>query len=403
MNSVASYVLNTLWIVPLFWAVGWVLSRLVRGAGPWAEHKLWVAILILATIVPATPILRNYFEHEAVSNQKSALNAALPASNAEHTRSSIVVPSNAASWMSGIYLTTVLLFFLRLVWMIRRTVVLVRDATPVSLDGEYAEQWKKSTDTFSVKDTVLRCSADVSGPVTAGFRRAALLLPDTFIENHSPAEFLAAVGHECAHIQRKDFRKNVFYEAASLLIAFHPLTWLIKSQLAQTREMICDGMTAYQLLNSRTYAQLLVQLAGKMRFAAVSPAVGMFDTNSLERRIMTLTTRANSKLGHVAGMAAPLILFGCAAAGWALAQTVGSPDSFYASLSKLVGRQDLTCTYYGYDDEKRFRGFEGTCWSEEKHDKLYRCYKNENPLISQSQIGCEWKVQRALGQLPDQN
>ncbi len=42
-------------------------------------------------------------------------------------------------------------------------------------------------------------------------------------------------------------------------------------------------------------------------------------------------------------------------------------------------------------------GFEGTCWSEEKNNELYRCYKNENPLISQPQIVCEWKVQRALG------
>ena len=65
-------------------------------------------------------------------------------------------------------------------------------------------------------------SPDLPGPVTVGLWRPVLLLPATFIENHSRTEFLAAVAHECAHIKRNDFGKNVFYEIVGLFTDFIP-------------------------------------------------------------------------------------------------------------------------------------------------------------------------------------
>jgi beta-lactamase regulating signal transducer with metallopeptidase domain len=50
------------------------------------------------------------------------------------------------------------------------------------------------------------------------------LLPAGFMENHSRNEIEAAITHECAHIQRDDFRKNLFYEIAGLFTLFLPLT-----------------------------------------------------------------------------------------------------------------------------------------------------------------------------------
>lgn len=44
------------------------------------------------------------------------------------------------------------------------------------------------------------------------------------MENHSRNEIEAAITHECAHIQRDDFRKNLFYEIAGLFTLFLPLT-----------------------------------------------------------------------------------------------------------------------------------------------------------------------------------
>jgi hypothetical protein len=36
---------------------------------------------------------------------------------------------------------------------------------------------------------------------------------------------------------RRDFEKNLFCEIASLLVAFHPVTWILKSQIAETQKV----------------------------------------------------------------------------------------------------------------------------------------------------------------------
>ena len=52
---------------------------------------------------------------------------------------------------------------------------------------------------------------------------------------------------------------------------------------------------------------------------------------------------------------------------------------------------NLDCTYY---DEKTV-GHEGTCGYDKKDKKKYLCYLNADTAISQTQVGCEWKLRRA--------
>ena len=218
-----------------------------------------------------------------------------------------------------------------------------------------------------------------------------LVLPATFMEDYSPTEFLAAVAHECAHIKRDDFRKNLFYEIVGLFTVFHPLTWFIKSQIAQTREMICDRMAAEQLPDRRAYALSLLQLAGKMRAATseVSHAIGMFDTRILERRIMTLTTSI-PRLSRIQRclwtVAAILLLSVCAGGIGLMTRTVAAQTA-----SPSAQAPNLDCTYY---DENSV-GHAGTCGYDKKDKKKYLCYLNSDPAQSQTQIGCEWKLRRA--------
>jgi beta-lactamase regulating signal transducer with metallopeptidase domain len=56
----------------------------------------------------------------------------------------------------------------------------------------------------------------LSGPVTVGLRDPILLLPDEFDVDCTSQDLLAALAHECAHMKRRDFQKNLFYEIASL-------------------------------------------------------------------------------------------------------------------------------------------------------------------------------------------
>lgn len=407
MNSawlwLTSYVVNAAWQVPLMAVAGWGLSRWLSRACPEIQQKIWVTVLILVTLAPAAPMLQQYFVHE------TSTGAVLVSPRPEIadvdislTTSQVVLSPTAIYAVSAIYLGTVIVFLLRLCRLIRCTSKLVCNAEPALLGPDSMRMWDRSKDSFSVQMALLLRSDDISGPVTAGFWRPVVLLPATFPEEHSPTEFLAAVGHECAHIQRNDFRKNLLYEAVSLLTAFHPATWFIKSQIAQTREMVCDRMAAEQLLDKRTYAQSLLKLAAGMRLTAQSAVfhtVGMFHTSILERRVMTVMTalpRVSRIRQCLLGVSATLFLSVCAGvSGWLtplVAAQTPKPSAQQDSRGKKQPSKDLSCTYY---DEKTV-GYPGTCGFDKQDKTSYRCYSNQDPTKSNLQIGCEWKVLRAL-------
>ncbi len=390
-----SYVINAAWQLPILGAVGWGLSRCVRGAGPEPQHKIWVAVLIMATLAPATPAFHAYFLHETSMGEVNVSRPAMLASITGHdsalTGGPILLLPAVIYLVSGLYVAMLLFFSLRLCWVLGCTSALVRNARPASIGADYVAMWNRSKERLSVRTASLMCSRDVPGPVTAGIWRPVLLLPATFIEEHSRTEFLAAVGHECAHIRRNDFWKNVCYEIAGLLTAFHPVTWFIKSRIAHTREMICDRMAAEELLDRRTYGESLLQLATKMStvHSAVFHTMGMFDANVLERRIMTLMnsqTPMSRIRRYLSGTAAILLLAISASVTGSFTQPVA------AQTSKQEASKDLSCTYY----EKGI-GSPGTCGFDKQDHTKYRCYSNQDSTKSNLQIGCEWKVQRAMG------
>lgn len=401
-----SYVVNAVWQLPLLGAVGWGLSRWVRRTGPELQHKIWVAVFILATLVPATPILQSYFAHEGATGELSASSPSVLAPLGGHqvllTGSHIVLPPTVIYLVSGLYIVALVFLSLRLCWVIHCTSALVRNAEPASIEPDYLAMWNRSKEMFFVQTASLLRSGDIPGPVAAGFRRPVLLLPATFIEEHSRTEFLAAIGHECAHIERNDFWKNMFYEVVGLLTAFHPVTWFIKSQIAQTREMVCDRMAADRLLDRRVYGQSLLHFATKMTPAASSGVLhtmGMFDTNTLERRIMTLMTslpRVSRIRRYLLGVTVVLVLSICAGVSGSFTQSVAAQTSKPSTQTDSAGAKqenskDLSCTYY---DDKTI-GSPGTCGFDKQDKTKYRCFSNADPRKSQTQIGCEWKVLRA--------
>jgi TonB family protein len=150
------------------------------------------------------------------------------------------------------------------------------------------------------------------GPVTVGLRRGLVLLPPTFLEsispdiapNISPHDLDAVLAHELAHIQRRDFAKNLLYGLAALPIAWHPVAWRTRKHVAESREIVCDAMAADAIATEavagrRQYAQSLLRLASILSAGprvATLHALGILSLNTdariFERRIMTLTHKS---------------------------------------------------------------------------------------------------------------
>jgi TonB family protein len=142
---------------------------------------------------------------------------------------------------------------------------------------------------------MLATSAKVHGPATLGMRRGVLLVPSGFFEGMAETEMDTVMAHECAHMLRHDFAKNVAYSVAALPVAYHPLLWMTFSRLKESREMVCDAIAAEVVAGREKYARSLLRLASLMlkgEPAGTIHAIGIFDANSLERRVMSLTKRS---------------------------------------------------------------------------------------------------------------
>ncbi len=326
----ATYVVNALWQIPLIAVAGWMVSWLLRRVGPRAQHIVWVATLLLSIGMPAVAVAEAAGGWSGFTSTGAAtVSLAMVTGGGEvAARGAFLLLSGWLLWsVFAVYAGTVLYFAGRLAWMVMETRVLVGEGVPAVLPGEKNAVWERCKRAFGVEPTTLLASARLRGAVTVGTRRPLILVPEGLVESCTEREFLSAMGHECAHIRRRDSMKNLFYEAASVVTAFHPVTWMVKAQVAATREMICDAKAVETLVDTETYTQSLLRLAEQMLMPGADPvhAIGIFDANILEKRIMWMKARKRT-VGRTARWAltvcGALVLGSVAAAGAAMGRGV---------------------------------------------------------------------------------
>ncbi len=118
-------------------------------------------------------------------------------------------------------------------------------------------------------------------PITIGGR---VLLP-RFVAGDRRLR-AAALAHEHAHLRRNDYVIHVALELVSLPLYFHPMVFLLRRALAESREKACDDAAA-ERCGRREYAATLVrlaELAGRRRMAlGLSVAA-----TPVERRVIAL-------------------------------------------------------------------------------------------------------------------
>jgi len=134
----------------------------------------------------------------------------------------------------------------------------------------------------------------INGPITLGIRQPVLLVPEGFLEDVVNGNADALLAHELAHVQRRDFAKNLFYSALSIPTAFHPCVWMTRSRLSESREMVCDAIAAELVSGRDQYARALVRLASKLTDSSrprVLHAIGILESGVFERRIMRLKAK----------------------------------------------------------------------------------------------------------------
>lgn len=293
-DAILAYALNALWQIPLLAGAAALLARLLRGAGARAEHRLRVLALLLSAVLPACPgplpvPFPIPWRHGALA--LTTISSAIVETHGLARHSLLALPVPVLNALCAAYLVCLSIFAIRFVSSMVRLRRLSRSAEDLPLDLEAMERWSRICSAYGLGETRLAISAHVTSPVTFGIRVPTVLLPAGFTERAEWREVDAALAHEGAHIRRWDFAKHLLYTLGSLPIAWHPITYLLRARVAETREMVCDALAARVLRGPERYAASLLRLAEllpQLPSAANLNAIGIFDANTLERRVMTM-------------------------------------------------------------------------------------------------------------------
>ena len=343
-RSLLTFLLNSLWQIPLAAAIAALATRFMRNGPASHRHAVWVAALAAAILLPLAsvrprdggPTLR-YDQSLAATNT-----AATTAAAAVHTPAPVPAPASrtiafaetTASILLGAYFLFVLFRIARLAWASLQTMRIRREAYAADHPELLRRVWQRCQQAYGLADVELLFSARISGPVAAG---RAIILPESLLTERCEDVLTTAIGHEMAHVARRDFASNVLYELLHLPVSFHPAAWLIRSGIERTREMACDELVTERLIDAGVYARSIMSIAGAMT-ALPRPGytLGVFDGDILEERIRRLIERpvANLRRARILLISGLSALAVCAVVASSLALTARAQGGAQALLKQ---------------------------------------------------------------------
>jgi len=133
----------------------------------------------------------------------------------------------------------------------------------------------------------LAVSAAVAVPVTFGWRRPVVLLPEAAL-GWEEDPLREALVHELSHVRRCDWPVQVMARAACALHWFDPLVRLLCRRLLLEAELACDDQVLQAGAGAEGYAERLVALARQVRARRPAAAVAFARPSGLASRIASL-------------------------------------------------------------------------------------------------------------------
>ena len=331
---VLTFLLNAVWQVTLVAGVAAVCTRLLRRAPARYLHVLWVGALALGVALPFVSLRDSWKPADRPPVQFQGLpreSTVIPAARIATARPQVSLPGKLAralstaptqvdgprhaSWLPltglfrhrsqpislpplfvyaalGFYLLTLLGHLTRMARAWRRTIKLRRAARPYDLPEGMAALATQCRTALRLEHVSILCSSQATGPAVMGLRKPVIILPEALLQASPAGDLTAALCHEMAHIRRHDYLVNLICEFAFLPITFHPVAWLVRRRIEETRELACDEAAAGQLVSASDYARSLLSLARAMcaptSLSRPRYTLGVFDANILEERIMRL-------------------------------------------------------------------------------------------------------------------
>ena len=258
--------------------VGGLLAWLLRLRAPGTLYVYWRLLMVFCLLLvfqPRAPI-------------PMADPASIPsvAELVPNTTPSTAVEGNTAAslypWLGALLVTGILL---RLIWLgfgFYRLHRLRRSTRRQSLP-EHLQLLEKDMGISALYFV----SAEVAGPVTFGWLRPVIILPETFGQLGEDMQ-RAVVCHELLHVKRRDWLWNTVDELVRTLFWFHPAYhWLIR-RVQMTREHVVDEQAVTLLGSRKTYLHSLVEIAKRAGRTHSLPAPLFLEECQLSSRVRML-------------------------------------------------------------------------------------------------------------------
>jgi len=134
---------------------------------------------------------------------------------------------------------------------------------------------------------------EIQIPVSMGFLRPAVIIPNSIINELSDEEMQMIFIHELAHIKRLDFIVKVIQSSLSILFFFHPVFYLLKNRLIKEMEYLCDDWVIYVTGKRCEYARCLLNITADNSSLSFSTAI-LGHGKNLKRRLEMLLDEKRS-------------------------------------------------------------------------------------------------------------
>jgi TonB family protein len=257
-------------------AVAALAATAARVSLPAVRLHYWRAVVALCLLLPAVPDLGAAGTAATVTFDLAAGAPAAPAA-APHT-SWLMWLAPAVPWIVVAGIAA------RLIWLAAGAVrlrQLRRRSEAVLLTPELAALHQTMSPRAAVRTT-----ADLSQPVTFGWRRPIVLLPPQFSALTAEAQ-RAVLCHELLHVRRRDWAGIVGEELLRAVFWFHPAMWWALEQVHLSREQVVDQLVVAHTPARRAYMDALLQFADAP--GATRPAIAFLRRRHLASRLRQLS------------------------------------------------------------------------------------------------------------------
>ena len=299
-ETISDLLLNALLQIGVFAIVAAVFSRVVAKAKAKHQHLFYLAVLVLCVAVPVintllrfpSPIVAEKSEEPVLSHARALKQRSWIWQEHSTQHGQFIISPGLQVWIVSIWGVFILSRLVRFSLAVRRVRRLRREASVLSP----AQVGKASQMLGAECRVTLLESTAIDDPVTVGVFDPAILLPSRVLPALCEQDLSAILAHEYGHIRRKDFLVHIVCEVTSLPMAWHPGISYVMSKISETREFACDEYAATRLGKRRSYANTLLRLASLCLHVPRDRAValGIFDGDNLETRIMMLTKKTLS-------------------------------------------------------------------------------------------------------------